>query len=100
MSELSEIATPNMKQVSEEVAKTIVAGIAEGAPEETQEEVDARSQRYQKARRALLGLKEDEVEVMDEDWYRAHYPGFPDEFYPVFAKFSSQRFSSASKVNG
>lgn len=63
-------------------------GIAEGGTDETQEEVEARSQRFQKARLALLGVNE---EVMDEDWYRARYPGFPDNFYPIFAKFSEAR---------
>lgn len=92
-----------MSHVSEEVIKSINYGIAEGAPEEeTQEEVEARSQRYQKARRALLGIIDDEV--MDENWYRERYPGFPDEFYSVFAKFSESRenqiFSSESNING
>ena len=72
--------------VSEELAKAINSGMAEGGSNETQEEVEARAQRFQKAKLALLGA---DVDTMDEDWYRANYPGFPDSFYPLFAEFSS-----------
>lgn len=52
---------------------------------ETEEQVAARCQRFLQNKRELEGY----VEEFTEEWYRAKYPGFPDEFYPVFERFSN-----------
>jgi hypothetical protein len=59
--------------------------------EETQEQVEARTQRYMKAKEALFGS-----DTMDAEWYRERYPGFPDEFYYVFEKYSNSTVNERS----
>jgi hypothetical protein len=51
---------------------------------ETEEEILARTQRFELKKRELEGY----VEEFTEEWYRLKYPGFPDEFYPLFVQAS------------
>ena len=32
----------------------------------------------------------DDLLIFTADWYRNKYPGFPDEYYEVFEKFSNE----------
>ena len=60
-------------------------------PNETEEEILARTQRYQANVRELqMG----DVEEYSEEWYRIKYPGFPDEFYPIFVKVTENNLTS------
>ena len=51
---------------------------------ETEEEILARTQRFEAKKRELEGY----VEEFTEEWYRLKYPGFPAEFYPLFVQAS------------
>lgn len=53
--------------------------------EETEEQVAARCQRFLQKKRELEGY----IEEYTEEWYRIKYPGFPDDFYPIFERFSN-----------
>jgi hypothetical protein len=44
-----------------------------------------RAMKFLKVKAELSG-----VEPYSEDWYRQAHPGFPDEYYPIFAKFSAE----------
>ena len=65
--------------------------VAVGA-DETEESILARTPRFEMKKRELEGY----VEEYTEEWYRLKYPGFPDEFYPLFAKASDESSGEAS----
>lgn len=64
--------------------KTLVPTVAIGVETETEEEMLARTQRFEAKKRELEGY----VEEFTEEWYRLKYPGFPDAFYPLFVQAS------------
>ena len=59
-------------------------------PEETPEQIEARTHRYAEVSKEL----QCEYEEYSEDWYRTMYPKFPDYFYQIFAKFSKDQRKS------
>jgi len=69
--------------------------VAVGA-DETEESILARTQRFEMKKRELEGY----VEEYTEEWYRLKYPGFPDEFYPLFAKASGVAPSGSDESSG
>jgi hypothetical protein len=72
-------------QLSQDVKTSIVKSIVSSdSNAETQEEIEARAQRYMRAKEALFGS-----DTMDAQWYRERYPGFPDNFYDVFERYSN-----------
>lgn len=64
--------------------KVVTLTCTGGAVAETEEEILARTQRYEMKKRELDGY----VEEYTEEWYRMKYPGFPDEYYPLFVQAS------------
>ena len=56
-------------------------------PEETPEQVEARTRRYAQVSKQL----QCPYEEYSEEWYRYVHPGFPDEFYPIFVKYSEEQ---------
>ena len=62
--------------------------------EETEEQIAERSRRFLQNKRELEGY----IEEYTEEWYRAKYPGFPDEFYPIFEKFSSSQVNQDNET--
>ena len=63
---------------------------------ETEEEILARTQRFEAKKRELEGY----VEEFTEEWYRLKYPGFPDEFYPLFVQASGVAPSGSDESSG
>jgi hypothetical protein len=63
---------------------------------ETEEQIQARTERYLKNVRDM-GFYEEQY---TEEWYRHKYPGFPDHFYPIFVQFSSEHLVNQAKYDG
>ena len=56
---------------------------------ETPEEVERRTNRFKQ-------LSMGDIEPFSEDWYRAKYPMFPEEYFPIFAQFSETQKNNQS----
>jgi hypothetical protein len=77
--------TTRSETLPDEMKEHLKSMYSEG--EETEEQVAERSRRFLQNKSELEGY----IEEYTEEWYRAKYPGFPDDFYPIFERFSNAK---------
>ena len=82
---------PRSENLPDEMKEHFKSMYLETTEEETEEQVAERSRRFLQNKRELEGY----IEEYTEEWYRAKYPGFPDDFYPIFEKFSANSVNVA-----